>query len=150
MSERTTMGRGGAPAPRTQPAANAKPSELERARMRRVLEGPSRPTRRVSVQEQSRADAVLSELKAVRYDVACLRELVADTVGAFEANAPVQCDVLTRVQVAELLSLSIETVTKLVRDDSLPCKHVGKEYRFLRSEVLAWLRERDVRNLGGA
>jgi excisionase family DNA binding protein len=58
--------------------------------------------------------------------------------------------VLTRVQVAELLRVNIETVTKLVREDGLPCKRVGKEYRFLRSEVLAWLRARDVRNVEGA
>jgi excisionase family DNA binding protein len=60
-----------------------------------------------------------------------------------------QGDVLTRGQVAELLDVCAESVSKLVRDDGLPCKRISKEYRFLRSEVLAWLRERDVRNLGG-
>jgi hypothetical protein len=71
MSERTSSERGGAP-PRTPPNANAKPSELERARIRRLLEGPLRPAR-ASSHEQARSDVVLSELRAVRNDVACLQ-----------------------------------------------------------------------------
>lgn len=149
MSGRTSSDRGVGPsAPRTAPGANAKPSELERARMRRLLEGPARPAR-VSSHEQARSDVVLNELRAVRKDVAWLRDLVAETVSVLEANTGVQSDVLTRVQVAELLRLNIETVTKLVREDGLPCKRIGKEYRFVRSEVLTWLRARDVRGMGG-
>jgi excisionase family DNA binding protein len=51
-------------------------------------------------------------------------------------------EVLTRSQVAELLSVCTESVSRLVREDSLPCRRVGKEYRFLRSEVVAWLASR--------
>jgi excisionase family DNA binding protein len=147
MSERTTTGRGGAPAPRTPSTVNAKPSELEQARMRRVLEGPPRPARRAH--EPLRSDAVLlSELRACRSDVACLIELVESAVAARQTN--MQGDVLTRGQVADLLDVCAESVSKLVREDGLPFKRVGKEYRFLRSEVLAWLSEHDVSNLEGA
>lgn len=53
-----------------------------------------------------------------------------------------QDEVLTRSQVAALLRVCTESVSRLVRKEGLPCRRVGKEYRFLRSEVVAWLASR--------
>lgn len=120
--------------------ARERPTELDRARMRKVLDAaPSRPR---AVADNS--DALVSELRAVRSEVASLRDMLAEL-----GQAPANDEVLTRKQTAELLRVCIESITKLVRDEGLPCKRVGKEYRFLRSQVLAWLAARgDVRFAG--
>lgn len=107
-------------------------TELERARMRKVLEtAPLRPRTLTDNSE------LVSELRAVRDEVASLRAFLAEL-----GQAPANDEVLTRKQTAELLRVCIESITKLVRDEALPCKRVGKEYRFLRSQVLAWLAAR--------
>ena len=54
-------------------------------------------------------------------------------------------DVLTTEHVAEMLDVHVRTVTKLVARDGLPAHRLGREYRFNRSEVLAWLEERAAR-----
>jgi len=148
VSEQKKKGQGDAAPLRGLPGVNAAPSELERARMLRVLGGPSRDGRRGAVQQSPRSDAVLSELRACRNDVASLMDLVEGVVASRQTTMP--GDVLTRFQVAELLNICVESVTKLVRDEGLPCKRVGKEYRFLRSEVLGWLSARAVCSMGGA
>jgi excisionase family DNA binding protein len=73
----------------------------------------------------------------MRSEVAGLRDMLLE-IGQTPAND----EVLTRKQAAELLHLNIESISKLVRDEGLPCKRVGHEYRFLRSQVLAWLAAR--------
>lgn len=119
-----------------------RPSELERARMQRVLKGAAK----VGPQGDSggHADTVLSELRAMRSEVSSMRDLLIEL-----GQAPANDEVLTRKQAAELLRVCIESITKLVRDEGLPCKRVGKEYRFLRSQVLAWLAPRDDSRLSG-
>lgn len=51
-------------------------------------------------------------------------------------------EVLTAEQVADLLRLSIDHVRKLSRDGSIPAHKLpgGRGWRYLRSEVLDWLR----------
>ena len=49
-------------------------------------------------------------------------------------------EVLTRQQVADLMNLSSDTVTKLVHERELLATKIGSEYRFLRSEVIEWMR----------
>ena len=89
------------------------------------------------------SEAVFSELRALRSEVSCLRDLLT------ESCAPAAHDeVLTRSQAAKLLGVCSESVSKLVRNLGLPCKRVGKEYRFLRSEVVAWLAARDATETG--
>ena len=129
------------------PGAQARRSELECARMRRILATSPRAGRNDARLEQP-ASAVLVELRFVRSELAGIRDLLLDKADVGGASVAGHNEVLTRIQVAELLSVCVESVSKLVRDDGLPCKRVGKEYRFLRSDVLAWLTERDVRTLG--
>lgn len=53
-------------------------------------------------------------------------------------------EVLTAEHVAEMLEVHV-TVAKLVIRDGLPARRLGREYRFNRAEVLAWLEERSTR-----
>lgn len=115
-------------------------SELERARMRKVLGGVAKSPPRLESDRHS--DALFAELRAVRSELANLREAV-------HAQAPSGDEVLTRRQAADLLCVCIETITKLARDEGLPCKRVGKDYRFLRSQIMAWLAARDEAQLSG-
>jgi excisionase family DNA binding protein len=55
-------------------------------------------------------------------------------------------EVLTAEQVAEMLEVHVRTVAKLVVRDSLPAHRLGREYRFNRAEVLAWLEGRSTRH----
>lgn len=114
-----------------------RPSELESARMRRVLSGlpKSGPSRAADY-----SDALFTELRAMRGEVSSLRELVETRMQG--RGVQLDDEVLTRSQVAKLLRVCGESVSKLVREEGLPCRRVGKEYRFLRSEVVAWLAAR--------
>jgi len=51
--------------------------------------------------------------------------------------------VLTRAEVAQMLRLSTKTVARLVERDGLPAARIGREYRFRRSAVVAWLARRE-------
>lgn len=50
-------------------------------------------------------------------------------------------EVLTSVQLAELLQVEEEAVVELAESGELPGRKVGEEWRFSRSAVLAWLGE---------
>lgn len=123
-----------------------RPSELEQARRGpkgAVKSGPPGGS-------DAYADAVFSELRALRSEVSSLRDLLTGPMQA--EGPPIQDEILTRGQAAKVLRVCAESVTKLVRDEGLPCKRVGKEYRFLRSQVVAWLASRgsiDLRQLSG-
>lgn len=49
--------------------------------------------------------------------------------------------VLTAAMTAELLQVNVEYLRRMVRDGRIPCHRFpgGREMRFLRDEVLAWL-----------
>jgi excisionase family DNA binding protein len=77
------------------------------------------------------------------------RELVTDavvrllddrvTVGRAEVAAPADPEVLTVEQAAELLQVDTDTIRALARQGELPGRKVGREWRFSRAAVLAWL-----------
>jgi excisionase family DNA binding protein len=77
------------------------------------------------------------------------RELVTDavvrllddrvTVGRAEVTAPADPEVLTVEQAAELLQVDTDTIRALARQGELPGRKVGREWRFSRVAVLAWL-----------
>lgn len=46
---------------------------------------------------------------------------------------------MTRAQVAELLQVHPVVVGRYVRSRGLPAHRLGREYRFLRPEVIAWV-----------
>lgn len=56
-----------------------------------------------------------------------------------DASIP-EDEVLTVEEVARLLKLKEQTVRALVREGELPAKKLGKQWRFLRSELLEALR----------
>lgn len=49
--------------------------------------------------------------------------------------------VLTAAMAAELLQVNVEYLRRMVREDRIPCHRFpgGREMRFLRDELLAWL-----------
>lgn len=107
----------------------------------------------------SRATELASLVLApARADASLSRPLVSGAVAqrwhAAEATPLTGGDALTRRQVAELLGISIYMVSRLIRDEGLPGLRLGsQEYRFLRSEVAAWLASRRVEPdvaIGGA
>lgn len=109
------------------------PSELERARMKRVLQGLPESKKG----SETFSESIYSELRAMRSEVTALREQLNGR------GASATDEILSRAQAAELLGVCIESVSKLVRDSGLPCRRVGgNRYRFLKSEVLSWLAAR--------
>jgi excisionase family DNA binding protein len=70
-----------------------------------------------------------------------LREVVSDAVrSALPARAePAEAEVMTRLQVAKFLQVNSHQIPVLIRKHGLPSHHVGSQWRFRRSEVLAWM-----------
>lgn len=48
-------------------------------------------------------------------------------------------EILTGAEAAGLLRVSLKTVLRLARGGDLPGRKVGREWRFARSELFAWL-----------
>jgi excisionase family DNA binding protein len=48
-------------------------------------------------------------------------------------------DVMTAEQAAEFLQTSVHTVKRRAREGSIPAAKIGREWRFLKSELEAWL-----------
>lgn len=59
-------------------------------------------------------------------------------------EASEQDEVLTYTEAAELLKISERTLTRLVVAGKVPHNRVGVQVRFLRSELISWLRTAEV------
>jgi len=57
------------------------------------------------------------------------------------ASPPPGKDILTGSEVESLLHISRTTLWKLRERDKLPYTQVGRKYLYIRSEVLAWLKD---------
>ncbi len=69
------------------------------------------------------------------------------------ATATESQNVLTRDDAAKVLQVHPNVLLRYVRDLGLPAHRVGGEWRFLRSEVTAWVRSQESappRSKGGA
>jgi excisionase family DNA binding protein len=67
-----------------------------------------------------------------------VREVVREELRA--AHAVNQAaEILTREQAAELIQVHPAVVTRYVRTRGLPGFKIGRDWRFKRSEVVAWL-----------
>ena len=44
-------------------------------------------------------------------------------------------------ETAELLRVSTKTVYKLARAGEIPCMKIGRGFRFLRSELIGWMKK---------
>jgi excisionase family DNA binding protein len=76
------------------------------------------------------------------------QELVAEAIRSLEVPrppigfarpSPGQSEVLTTAQLAELLQVDDDTVRALARRKELPGRKVGRDWRFSRAAILAWL-----------
>jgi len=94
-----------------------------------------------------RKQALVSELLGDR--LAAPRPL---TLGRVEvANTPeVGDEVLTLGEVAKLLKVSADAVRSRAEQGELPGRRFGKEWRFARMAVLAWLAGGEAQKRGGA
>jgi len=78
------------------------------------------------------------------------KEMSRDSPGVATATITVEDEVMTVDQVAELLRVSPRTVERLVAGTLIPYITLRRQgtrgpVRFLRSEILKWLRNRTVR-----
>ncbi len=81
----------------------------------------------------------------VTMTVAELRSLMRDVVREeLVARQSDEHEVLTRDEVAELLQVHPDVVTRYVRNDGLPGAKVGPEWRFRRSQILHWLESKGL------
>ena len=51
--------------------------------------------------------------------------------------------ILTTHDVADMLSMNVQEVRRLVREGRLPARRIGKAYRFFRDELVVWLYHRE-------
>ena len=93
-----------------------------------------------------RKQALVSELLGDR--LAAARPL---TLGRVEvANTPeVGDEVLTLGEVAKLLKVSADAVRSRAEEGELPGRRFGKEWRFARMAILAWLADGEAQKRGG-
>ena len=54
-------------------------------------------------------------------------------------------DILTGKEVQDLLGISRTTLWKLRKKQGFPYSKVGREYRYLKSDVIAWLQDSKYR-----
>ena len=47
--------------------------------------------------------------------------------------------IMNTVEVATLLRVSKKTVLELAAQKKIPCRKVGREWRFIESEILRWM-----------
>lgn len=48
-------------------------------------------------------------------------------------------EVLNTEQACELLSISVKTFQKLLREESIPGRKIGREWRFSRQALIDWI-----------
>jgi excisionase family DNA binding protein len=58
-------------------------------------------------------------------------------------------EVLNKAGLAALLKVELKTINYLVYTKQIPRFKCGREYRFLRSEILRWIRRKTEGNMGG-
>jgi len=58
--------------------------------------------------------------------------------------------VLTLLECAELLRVHPDTVRKLCHDKAIPHRRVGRQYRFIRSDIESWLHSREAGHAASA
>jgi excisionase family DNA binding protein len=92
-----------------------------------------------------RKQSLVSEFLGERLTVA--RPL---SLGRVEvANTPeIGDEVLTLAEVASLLKIPADAVRSRAEEGELPGRRFGKEWRFARTAVLAWLADGEVRKQG--
>lgn len=88
------------------------------------------------------ADVAEKSTPAFTITVDQLRAIVREEIAA--AARPSEQEVLTREQAAKLLQVHPSVVTRYVRTEGLPGTKMGAEWRFRRSEIVQWLKEKGL------
>ncbi len=57
-------------------------------------------------------------------------------------------EILTTDEAAEFLSLTPYTVREYAKRGIIPAKKIGKQWRFVRADLLAWLRGKETSQEG--
>lgn len=57
--------------------------------------------------------------------------------------------ILNLEQAGEFLGISVKTMIKLLREENIPARKIGREWRFSKTALTAWLSEGDSRNYIG-
>ena len=113
----------------------------------RLPQGQAAALDRLAETTGRRKQSLVSELLGDRLTVA--RPL---SVGRIEvANTPAAGDqVLTLEEVATLLKVPADAVRSRAEKGELPGRRFGKEWRFARIAVVAWLADGEAQTRGGA
>jgi excisionase family DNA binding protein len=59
---------------------------------------------------------------------------------------PMENDILNLEQAIELFGVSERTMIKLLREENVPARKIGREWRFSKAALLRWLGEGDSAN----
>jgi excisionase family DNA binding protein len=86
----------------------------------------------------------LSELEEI------IQKAVSEGLGTFNKN-PKELNetgqLITRIQAADFLNISLPTLTKYVKQGKIPAHRIGSRILFQKNEILNSLKEVQVRNL---
>ena len=52
-------------------------------------------------------------------------------------------EVMTTIQLAVFLQCSVPWLTKNIKELNIPVKKISKEYRFLRTEIIEWIKSQE-------
>lgn len=78
-------------------------------------------------------------------DLPTLREMIEDAVRKVTRERDAVPDWLDTDGVAQLVQLHPDTVARMARHGRLPAHRVGREYRFERAAIVAWMADRTAR-----
>lgn len=56
-----------------------------------------------------------------------------------ESNGDVQRDILNIDEAAELLGVSVKTFNKVLHNEDMPARKIGREWKFSRQALIAWV-----------
>lgn len=56
-----------------------------------------------------------------------------------EGNSGMDNEILTLEQACDLLNVSVRTMIKLLREEHLPARKIGREWRFSRKAIIDWI-----------
>lgn len=91
----------------------------------------------------------MNEALAVTLTIDELDALVEKAVvRAIERHMPDADPILTREEAAELLGRHPDTMTRYCNKNGCPGRKVGRDWKFLRSSLLAWMSTAKIQSKG--
>ncbi len=58
----------------------------------------------------------------------------------FKQNMETDNDILIPIEVARILRISTKTLSRLTKRGEIPCRKVGGQYRYFKSDLDRWLK----------